>query len=109
MLSAGGRILVLRVSPDGVTCPSGLLEKGNALLHWTLNLLLHQVHFLFTPMGPARTLDPLCLTTPPKRAGRGPAPGNVGRVLIPFIWAWWRHASLSDNRHVRHKFHGLTP
>ena len=36
------------------------------------------------------------LTSPPKTASQGPASETVGRVLIPFIWAWWRHASLSD-------------
>lgn len=59
------------VSPDGIMCPSIPIEKENSLLHWTLNLLFPQVPSLLIPTGPASTLDPLCLKSPPKTAAGG--------------------------------------
>lgn len=91
-----GKTCGARVSLDDVICHSSPIDKGRSLLHRTLNIFLLWVPSLLTPTDPARTLDPLCLISPPKRAGWRPAPGNAGRALIPFIWAQWSCASPPD-------------
>ena len=95
MLSSGGRMLVLEC-PWSPYVSLRSYTKGRCPPALDTELPSASAPLCAYFYGSSQHAESSSLTSPPKTASRGPASETLGRVFIPFIWVWWRHACLSD-------------